>query len=80
MEIEKYVETPELLEIDYNTDIGIDSTCEDYLHSGLLKSNCRVTSQPDWGDIYITLRGTQQPEPSSLLQYIISFRDELLTP
>jgi len=45
-------------------------------HSALLKSNCKVTEQPDWGDIYIRLSGGEQPTPESLLQYIISFRDE----
>jgi 7-cyano-7-deazaguanine reductase len=45
-------------------------------HSALLKSNCKVTEQPDWGDIYIRLTGADQPTPESLLQYIISFRDE----
>ena len=45
-------------------------------HSALLKSNCRVTSQPDWGDVYITLEGEYAPDPVSLLEYIVSFRDE----
>jgi 7-cyano-7-deazaguanine reductase len=45
-------------------------------HSALLKSNCKVTSQPDWGDVYVSMEGTKFPTPSSLLQYIISFRDE----
>ena len=44
--------------------------------SKLLKSNCRVTSQPDWGDVYIYLKGKQLPTHESMLKYIISFRDE----
>ena len=50
----------------------------EYLHSSLLKSNCRVTSQPDWGDVYIYMSGDYDKSPSrmSLLKYIISFRDE----
>jgi len=43
-------------------------------HSSILKSNCRVTSQPDWGDIYITI--DKDIKCSELLKYIISFRDE----
>ncbi len=45
-------------------------------HSSLLKSNCRVTSQPDWGDIYISYIADKMVTPLSLLKYIISFRDE----
>ena len=44
--------------------------------SSLLKSNCRVTSQPDWGDVYIQYSGDHLIDPSSLLKYIVSFRDE----
>ena len=44
--------------------------------SSLLKSNCRVTSQPDWGDVFISLEGTRHPSDKELLKYIISFRDE----
>lgn len=65
-----YSETPELLEV-------IDSeTDEVYYHSALLKSNCRVTSQPDWGDVYIYMKGNKTVDPISLLKYIVSFRDE----
>jgi len=45
-------------------------------HSALLKSNCRVTSQPDWGDVYIHYKGPCELNQTSLLQYIVSFRDE----
>ena len=43
-------------------------------YSGLLKSNCRVTGQPDWGSVFITCEGPQI-DPASLLRYIVSFRD-----
>lgn len=45
-------------------------------HSSLLKSNCRVTSQPDWGDVYIYYKGEYDICKESLLKYIVSFRDE----
>lgn len=45
-------------------------------HSSLLKSNCRVTSQPDWGDVFIYYKGEYDISKESLLQYIVSFRDE----
>lgn len=68
---EVYKETPELLEV-------VDSVYDTvHYHSALLKSNCRVTSQPDWGDVYITItKKGKTIDPISLLKYIISFRDE----
>jgi len=45
-------------------------------HSSLLRSNCKVTHQPDWGDVYISIKGLKIPSKISLLNYIISFRNE----
>jgi len=56
-------------------DIQEDPTTQRY-HSSLLKSNCRVTSQPDWGDVYIYMRSRVMVASESLMKYIISFRDE----
>jgi 7-cyano-7-deazaguanine reductase len=47
-----------------------------YFSSKLLKSNCKVTSQPDWGDVYIYMKSDKLVDKTSLLQYIVSFRDE----
>ena len=44
------------------------------LHSDLLRSNCRVTNQPDWGDIYICIDGDKTISPESLAKYIVSHR------
>lgn len=75
-EVTVYQETPELLQVvDVETACGVKSKVYKY-HSALLKSNCRVTSQPDFGDVFITIRGQQTVTPESLLRYIISFRDE----
>ena len=41
-----------------------------------LRSNCRVTNQPDWGDVFIVIKGEEVPTKLSLLQYIISMRKE----
>ena len=68
-----YKETPELLEFEETLD-GL-SEFKRY-KSNLLKSNCRVTSQPDWGDVFITIKGNKQPTVTSLLKYIVSFRNE----
>ena len=44
------------------------------LRSHLLKSNCLVTGQPDWGSVAISYSGPQI-EQAGLLQYIVSFRN-----
>jgi 7-cyano-7-deazaguanine reductase len=44
------------------------------LVSHLLKSNCLVTGQPDWGSVQINYSGPQIDQ-GSLLQYIVSFRN-----
>ncbi|ENY73086.1 NADPH-dependent 7-cyano-7-deazaguanine reductase QueF [Aeromonas diversa] len=46
---------------------------EETLHSHLLKSNCLVTSQPDWGSVVIHYRGPRI-DREKLLRYLISFR------
>lgn len=43
------------------------------LHSRLLKSNCPVTGQPDWGSLVVDYAGPEL-EPASLLRYVASFR------
>lgn len=66
-----YVETPGIL----SAELLSESKTQRF-HSALLKSNCRVTSQPDWGDVYIHYKGKFEINPTSLLQYFVSFRDE----
>jgi 7-cyano-7-deazaguanine reductase len=46
---------------------------EESLHSHLLKSNCPVTSQPDWGSIAVHYRGPAL-DHASFLAYVVSFR------
>ena len=41
--------------------------------SHLLKSNCPVTGQPDWGSVFIQMDGPQL-DKESVLKYIISYR------
>lgn len=52
--------------------------CSDELKVGshLLKSNCKITAQPDWGSIYIRMKAERQPDKISLLKYIVSVRNE----
>lgn len=58
---------PELLRCDDSQVI------EEAVHSHLLKSNCPVTSQPDWGSVVVEYRGAAL-DHASLLAYIVSFR------
>ncbi|MBZ9557354.1 MULTISPECIES: NADPH-dependent 7-cyano-7-deazaguanine reductase QueF [unclassified Modicisalibacter] len=51
---------------------GPDSVAET-LHSHLLKSNCPVTGQPDWGSVLIRYRGPRL-DREGLLRYLIGFR------
>ena len=44
------------------------------LRSNLLRSNCRVTNQPDWGDVFIFMKGKRLPTADSLAKYIVSHR------
>ena len=44
------------------------------LTSRLLKSNCLVTGQPDWGSVQISYSGPQI-EQGGLLRYLVSFRN-----
>ncbi|RRV07278.1 NADPH-dependent 7-cyano-7-deazaguanine reductase QueF [Pseudomonas sp. v388] len=58
---------PELLRCDASRVV------EESLHSHLLKSNCPVTSQPDWGSVVVQYRGAVL-DHASFLEYIVSFR------
>lgn len=44
------------------------------VYSRLLKSNCPVTGQPDWGTVHIDYRGAAI-DHAALLRYIVSFRN-----
>ncbi len=58
---------PELLRCDPSRVV------EQSLHSHLLKSNCPVTSQPDWGSVAVHYRGPTL-DHASFLAYLVSFR------
>lgn len=58
---------PELLRCDASRVV------EEVVHSHLLKSNCPVTSQPDWGSVVVEYRGAAL-DHASLLAYLVSFR------
>ena len=71
IEFNQYNEDPAILVVkDTNPDAHYN------WRSAVLRSNCRVTNQPDWGDIYIAIKGNKTVTPESLLKYIISMRRE----
>ncbi|MBI5448037.1 MAG: NADPH-dependent 7-cyano-7-deazaguanine reductase QueF [Gammaproteobacteria bacterium] len=47
---------------------------EEILYSNLLKSNCLVTNQPDWGSVQIAYTGPKINR-EGLLKYLVSFRN-----
>jgi len=69
LSIDSYSLIPELLAGAAAADDQVTET----LHSHLLKSNCLVTSQPDWGSVLIRYRGGRI-DRAALLRYLISFR------
>ena len=66
IEVEHYTPSAELLAVD-------DEIVEETLHSHLLKSNCPVTGQPDWGSVLIRYRGPRL-DREGLLRYLIGYR------
>lgn len=71
MEFNQYNESANILKTIESIDAG---TYKWRSHS--LRSNCRVTNQPDWGDVYVHIKGKKTVLPYSLLQYIVSMRKE----
>lgn len=69
IECTQYQPAPDLLRA--NVD---EAPVSEVLVSHLLKSNCLVTGQPDWGSVRIAYSGPQIDQ-EGLLQYIVSFRN-----
>ncbi len=69
IECTRYTPAPELL-----TAAVDEQPVSEVLVSNLLKSNCLVTGQPDWGSVQISYSGPQI-EQGGLLQYLVSFRN-----
>lgn len=43
-------------------------------YSNLLRSNCPVTNQPDWGTLAVSMTSDKTIDKASMLRYILSFR------
>ena len=69
IECDRYTPAPELLRAQPG-----EAPVSEVLVSQLLKSNCLVTGQPDWGSVQIAYTGPQIDQ-AGLLAYIISFRN-----
>lgn len=66
IEIDRYTPSIECLKTEAEV-------VEETLHSHLLKSNCPVTGQPDWGSVLIRYRGPKL-EREGLLRYLVGYR------
>ncbi len=69
IECTQYTPAPELLTAAFG-----EQPVEETLVSRLLKSNCLVTGQPDWGSVQIRYSGPQIDQ-GQLLRYLVSFRN-----
>jgi 7-cyano-7-deazaguanine reductase len=67
----RFNETPELLRSKRGQSVQHYA-----FRSDLLRSNCRVTNQPDWGDLYVEITTRHKIELSSIMEYLVSFRKE----
>ena len=69
LDCDRYTPAPELLSAATE-----EAPVTEVLTSNLLRSNCPVTDQPDWGSVQISYFGPQIDQ-AGLLRYIISFRN-----
>lgn len=66
-----FTESPELL-----TSKLTDKQHTYLFRTDMLRSNCRVTNQPDWGDLFVQMSTKHAVELSSIMEYLVSFRKE----
>lgn len=68
LEFTVFKETPQLLQ---------KSDLKEYkIYFSNLRSNCRVTHQPDFASMYLWMKSEANPTLESILEYIVSFRNE----
>ena len=68
--------------IDDSTDnerLKADAALQDHaqpyvFYSNLLRSNCPVTNQPDWGTLAVSITSDKSVNNANMLRYILSFR------
>ncbi len=69
IDCDRYTPAPEYLTAAFH-----EAPVEESLTSHLLKSNCLVTGQPDWGSVQVHYSGPQIDQ-GGLLRYLVSFRN-----
>ena len=57
-----------------NVDAQPNSSQTFTFYSNLLRSNCPVTNQPDWGTLAVTMTSNKAVNQANMLRYILSFR------
>lgn len=71
LKVEKFKEAPELLETEET-----EKEQTYHLRFDSLRSNCRVTHLPDFGDLYLYYRSKKHILEDSIVKYLSSFRSE----
>lgn len=69
--VNEFKEAPHLLKLDVTTEKQ-----KHFLMFDSLRSNCRVTHQPDFGEVFIYYNSKKHILEASLIQYLSSFRSE----
>lgn len=68
---DRFNESPDLIQAEFQ---GFNCSLE--VTTAALRSNCRVTNQPDWGDVHIYMLSKYRLDKRSIMQYIVSMRNE----
>ena len=56
-------------------DAALQDNSQPYVfYSNLLRSNCPVTNQPDWGTLAVSITSNKPVNEANMLRYILSFR------
>lgn len=71
VECNHFKESPEVLDFDASND-----NKDLKIMFNALRSNCRVTHQPDFGDLFIHIKSERGIDLTTLYQYLVSFRKE----
>lgn len=69
IDIDTYLPAPHLLACDASAAVVVET-----LYTHLLKSNCLVTGQPDWGMLVVSYAGVAI-DRAGLLRYVVSLRN-----
>ncbi|GHV43908.1 NADPH-dependent 7-cyano-7-deazaguanine reductase [Bacteroidia bacterium] len=71
IEFKHFTETPELL-----SGKKVSQNWQYAFRTDVLRSNCPVTGQPDWGDLFVYMKAAYKIDFQVFLQYLVSFRRE----